>query len=228
MTPFKLVEWKRYCMLRWKSSLSRLYQLHEGPKFCGKWSTHFWRYFYSTKFVQTVLVAWRARILIWTLHENPVKLIILYLLQKNSVVSFKGLEDIMVISQNSKPINRSIAMATTWLTARADWPCSIWGHIRLQPGRECMHVTNHLIIVRFLHLRVHVDKILRSKVESIGGCKHGHETVLLGLVVQHTNFRFSWRPELLTKQRVSRYSRKQKLFLSNMWVPRLFQGWNPT
>lgn len=55
-----------------------------------------------------------------------------YLLQQHSVVSLKGLEDVMVTTQGSKPVHGSIAMPSTTLAANGQRLRGVLGGICLQ------------------------------------------------------------------------------------------------
>ncbi len=55
-----------------------------------------------------------------------------YLLQQHSVVSLKGLEDVMVATQGSKSVHSSIAMPSTTLTANGQRLRCVLGGICLQ------------------------------------------------------------------------------------------------
>ena len=55
-----------------------------------------------------------------------------YLLQQHSVVSLKGLEDVMIAAQGSKPVHGGIAMPSTTLTADGQRLRCVLGGIRLQ------------------------------------------------------------------------------------------------
>jgi len=62
-----------------------------------------------------------------------------YLLQQNSVVSLKGLEDVMVATQGSKPVHGSIAMPSTTLTANGQRLRCVLGGICLQACMASMY-----------------------------------------------------------------------------------------
>ncbi len=56
----------------------------------------------------------------------------MYLLEQHSVVSLKGLEDVVVAAQSSKPVDSCIAVASTALAADGERLCSVLGRVRLQ------------------------------------------------------------------------------------------------
>lgn len=62
-----------------------------------------------------------------------------YLLEQHSVVAFKGLEDVMITAQGSKPVHSCIAVATTALTADGQRLCCILRCVCLQACAQAAH-----------------------------------------------------------------------------------------
>ena len=56
-----------------------------------------------------------------------------HLLKEHSVVSLKGLEDVVVTTQRTKPVHSCIAMTTTTLTADGESLRCVLGGVCLQP-----------------------------------------------------------------------------------------------
>ena len=62
-----------------------------------------------------------------------------YLLEQHSVVALKGLEDVMITAQGSKPVHSCIAVAATALTADGQRLCCVLRRVCLQACMQAAH-----------------------------------------------------------------------------------------